>query len=147
MQERNFAAVSGPPKSFIVSPTPQTLPKMNWLKLFMYSLHMLCGTLHSALQMGVQVMKLTQCEKANYSSVWWLGLECAWAPSRLETEPSKHLISWWDTHTHSAEDPHGMTIVRDTEKHTLQWIRVCVGMQTHVHVHVNLNVQMHFWGI
>lgn len=59
----------------------------------MHSLHTLCATLHSALQIRVQVMKLMRCEKANYSSVWWLGLECTWAPSRLETEPSKHLIS------------------------------------------------------
>lgn len=73
-------------------PAPEISPNRFGF-FFLYSCHTLCGTLHSALQMGVQVMKLMQCEKANYSSEWWLGLECAWAPSRLETEPSKHLIS------------------------------------------------------
>lgn len=62
-------------------------------KLFMQWLHVLGGTFLSAMQMQVQLMKLTQGKKANYSSVWGLGRRCAWAPSRLETEASKHLIS------------------------------------------------------
>lgn len=62
-------------------------------KQFMQQLHMLGGTFLSAMQMQVQLMKLRQGKEANYSSVWWLGLYCAWAPSRLETEASKHLIS------------------------------------------------------
>lgn len=62
-------------------------------KLFMQWLHMLGGSFLSAMQMQVQLMTLTQGKKANYSSVRWLGLRCAWAPSRLETEASKHLIS------------------------------------------------------
>lgn len=93
MQEGNFAAVGGPSKSFIVSPAPQTLLKSIEPKLFMHSLLILSGTLRSAMQIRVLVMKLIQCEKANYSSMWWLGQECAWAPSRLKTEPSKHLIT------------------------------------------------------
>lgn len=54
---------------------------------------MLGGVFLSAMQMAVQVMKLRRGKKANYSSVRWLGLRLAWAPSRLETGASKHLIS------------------------------------------------------
>lgn len=54
-------------------------------KLFTQRLPALGSTFLSAMQMQVQLMKLTQGEKANYSSMWWLlGLRYAWAPSRLD---------------------------------------------------------------
>lgn len=76
-----------------LSPALQTPDQLFFFFFRIQSIRSAAHSLHSALQIGLQVMKLMRCEKANYSGVWWLELECARAPSRLETEPSKHLIS------------------------------------------------------
>lgn len=73
---------------------PKTPPKNETAaQLLMQRLHMRGCMFLSVMQMQVQLMKLRQGKEANYSSVWWLGRCSAWAPSRLETEASKHPIS------------------------------------------------------